>query len=419
MVVDKLTHLPGAGSFAQLLPKHSLSTFNGNLQSPNNLDVSNAELVALSSDKMVSMRIVLHSVNQRFVQQKGFEEAKFEVVPESSSSFDSDRVTETVFGFIKESLMRAKENGKSDIEIQEMFNQAREGIAQGFGQALQELSELNKLTEDIQVGVAKSQEDINQLLDELYQSYFPAANQNGGDDEIAEPSQAQNNQLHSNNHQTASDVEKYRQSYRYMDQRESDLTITTNDGDEINISFYSNEVASASFGYHNNSQSGHERIAISAGYGKEIGYSISIDGELDEGEREAITALLQDIDKVQESFYNGNVYEAFEHAQNIGFDSSELSSMSLDLTQKQSFKAKQAYQEVAAIGHENVGSDKSLRPALDFVAEFKALREKANSLININHQQFLSVFQQLSIVKFAQEPDKADKINEKVGELDV
>ncbi|WP_448549612.1 DUF5610 domain-containing protein [Thalassotalea fusca] len=415
--MDKLTHLPGAGSYAQLLPKRSLSTFNGNLQSPHNLDVANAELVALSSDKMVSMRIVLHSVNQRFAQHNGFEEAKFEVIPESPSSFDSDTVTETVFGFIKESLMRAKENGKSDIEIQEMFDQAREGITQGFGQALQELSELNKLTEEIQLGVAKSQEEINHRLDELYASFFP----NSISNEEVKPSLNKSNDLRESNANKVEDnvVEKYSANYRYNDNRESALSIMTNDGDEIHINFYSNELTAVRFGYHSNSSSGNEKFAISAGYGKETGYSIAIKGELDEDEREAIATLLQDIDKVQESFYNGNVSQAYEYAQSIGFDSNELSSMSLDLTQKQTFKAKQTYQEVAAIGHEKVDRDKSLRPVLDFVAEFRALKEKASLFVNINNQQFLSVFHQLSIVKFAQEPDKAKKINETVNELDV
>ena len=69
-------------------------------------------------------------------------------------------------------------------------------------------------------------------------------------------------------------------------------------------------------------------------------------GNLDEGEQQALSNLLQDVEKLSSSFFGGDLGGALEQAMQLGFDGNELASMSLNLRQESFSSVSRAYNSV-------------------------------------------------------------------------
>lgn len=287
----------------------------------------------------------------------------------SDTGFDFEQVAENVMHFISSTILDAKRNGASEEELHSMFSQAKEGIEQGFSEAIDELSRGGLLTEDIEQGIQKSYDMLQNGVDQLHRHVF------GKEDE-----------------RTAT-INAVSSSMEYGKMNTGDLVIMTNDGDEVTLSFESIqafqqqlEVASANrpaaggfpeinalqyyesidamshgasevYGsndsgdyytfseYHEKYSAGSEVIALDNGnQGAMIGsmsyqhyessaLSFSVKGELDQDELSAISDLVAQLSGVAEEFYSGDVYKAFEMGLAVGYDESELSGFALQLTQ--------------------------------------------------------------------------------------
>lgn len=71
-------------------------------------------------------------------------------------------------------------------------------------------------------------------------------------------------------------------------------------------------------------------------------------GDLDEGEMTAINQLLTSVDDIATEFYQGNVNQAFQKTLDLEFDSSELSSLDLNLQRTPTMSALAAYESTAS-----------------------------------------------------------------------
>ncbi|CBL46736.1 Hypothetical protein HDN1F_31530 [gamma proteobacterium HdN1] len=125
------------------------------------------------------------------------------------------------------------------------------------------------------------------------------------------------------------------------DQRQFNLQVTTQDGDVITV----------------NVSSLRGLQAAAEGLGDRTGvmssddqYSFDVQGELDDGERQALNDLFAKVNEVAAKFYDGNVEAAFNQAAAIGYDQNELTGFSANMTQTQTMMATQAYAGVAQAG---------------------------------------------------------------------
>ncbi|HET8707072.1 MAG TPA: hypothetical protein VFM46_12290, partial [Pseudomonadales bacterium] len=75
-------------------------------------------------------------------------------------------------------------------------------------------------------------------------------------------------------------------------------------------------------------------------------FSYSVDGSLDEDEQKALESLFSDANKLAESFYSGNVEEAFAQAGKMQFNTNEIASFSLKMSQQEAYAKTEAYQKV-------------------------------------------------------------------------
>ena len=146
-----------------------------------------------------------------------------------------------------------------------------------------------------------------------------------------------------------------------------DIQVQTKEGDIVTISFDQATSASQSALY---AEQGNSQLSIfqqSSSF--ESSFSLSIEGDLNEDELQSLSGLFDKMSKVSHEFFNGNVNEAFEHAQKIGFDTEQIAAFSLDLNMKSSVEAIAAYQQVKK-PEQTVNTD-LIKQARDFLSETK------------------------------------------------
>lgn len=134
--------------------------------------------------------------------------------------------------------------------------------------------------------------------------------------------------------------------------RSVDFSLRTADGDTVSIKV-ADLVASRYQMGAMSEESGDFFAALSKSSSYQSGFALQIDGELDGDEVRAINDLLAQISEIGSAFFDGDFQLAFEEALNVGFDSSEIASFSLDLMRVE----RSQVGVYAEIGKDSVGRD--------------------------------------------------------------
>ena len=357
--------------------------------------------VALTGNGKLGMKVVQQSISLQFSSNSReiiTSEEIEEIEEKNKSLFDFEKVAENVLNFIGGRIRLAKEEGSSEVELGEMFSQARSGVTSGFEQALGELEELAVLDDELTDGIEKSRGLIFQGIDDLEQSYFP--NENKATEPVDEI-------INSSNAITSMSSEIYAAS-----SRTSDLQITTLDGDRVSISFSDIQQAMQSERF-SSSEQGEMRESSSSSY-RSSNFSYTIEGDISDDEQEAIAALIKDVNTLQKDFFNGDIEKAFNHAVNLGFDSDQISEFSMELYQSKTTRVSQTYNEVASSDEkESPSQDKELRPLLDFVKQLQLLQNRTDDLLMKQEEQFTNIFEKV----FSAEFSHLEKFNENMSKL--
>lgn len=251
------------------------------------------------------------------------------------SPFDFKEIAKNVLSFVEKALQKAKSNGADDDKLASMLDKARQGIEDGFGQAREELEGMGQLNDEIEQGIGKSYDAIQDGLAKIEENLFGTG------------VQGPQGMMSAGMVAGAYEV-------NYSMDRSSSLSITTNDGDKVTINFaeamaYQRSEAAAIYG----ADDGEGNQVAGAAYQMSesryhaSGFSFSVEGELDEDEKAAIAELVQDVSELADEFFNGDLDKAFEQAQELGYDDSELSGFALNMTQVETVSVAAAYQQVA------------------------------------------------------------------------
>jgi hypothetical protein len=368
--------------------------------------------LALSNRSSISMKIVFQSVSSKISENFNRALPENNIVPPNiatkdplgegnalTSFFDFEEVARTVMEFVGGSILAAQANGASDDELKEMFEQGRAGANLGIDQAIGELKDLAMLDDDLSQGIEKSRDLINQNISDLYSTVFP--DEEGLNSDVA---------LDNQNIRSASlDSGLYTSN-----SKNSDLSITTTDGDIVSISFSELQqyASKESYQYEEGSKGVAENYSMASSEYHEVNFSYSVEGELDDEEKAAIEALIKDVNSLQKDFFSGNVDQAFEKAIELGFDNEQISNFSMDLQQTKTSYVSQTYTEVAEYDEKVLpNANKELRPLIDFLDQFKQLQEKADSILSKNDDAFGQLLDAVFKAEFGEDKENKEKLD--------
>ena len=360
-------------------PRFSNSHHVGNSSQP--LGNKSPEAVSLSDKSVVALKMVHQSLSAKFSSMHGFNNEIEAPENEQSNIFDFEAVAKNVMAFVNSSLSAAKSRGASTSELEEMLGQARQGANNGIDEAIEELSELNVLDDELTEGIEQARDLINAGFDETQKNLL-------GD----------NAGISTNSPTLTSHAVEYGNESYASQSNSSDLSITTADGDVVTISFSAlqENQTSENLSYSANQNGSEISYQQSTSSYSEMNFSFSVEGDLDKEELHAIQSLIKDISKIEKDFFAGNIDKAFNRALELGYDEEQLSSFNLELRQTQTSYVSQAYSEVANYNaDENEELNSVVRPVLDFIGDFKKLQDNANKILEKNSNNESDQFHKL------------------------
>jgi len=241
---------------------------------------------------------------------------------ESSNSglFDAEGVAKNILGFVSNAINDAKENGATPEKLEKMLTDAQKGMRKGLSEASKALSESGLLTDEISIGIKK----VGDLLSEGVQTL--------------------SDNLFKTDKAALTGLSSYREASHYSLTKEGDYRITTKEGDEINITFNADYLQQSASAVRLSDQS--FEYAASQQSSFQAAFSIEINGELNDDEQQAVNALMGSLQNVSELFFSGDFDAAFERAQAVSMDSSQLASFSMDLQRTETVASIKEYQQI-------------------------------------------------------------------------
>lgn len=248
-----------------------------------------------------------------------------------------------ILGFIEQRLTDRKAEGASDVELDSLLQQAREGIDKGFEQARADLEKLGLMTEELSGEIDQSYDLALNGLEALKVKFGlaePAPQAVPGSNQVVPVA----NTPEPVNSAPVSDVRtqvdatpgKTLESSRlsYQSGMRGSLMITTRDGDKV----YLDETLIESLRYKNvtRSDGSYERFSAASQYTQEL----RVVGSLDEDEMSAIQDLVDKASEIAGLMQSDDFQAALEQAMALEFDTSEIASFALQLTRVEVFTSK-------------------------------------------------------------------------------
>lgn len=214
---------------------------------------------------------------------------------------------ENILRHVRNGLNQLRVQGADAGRLEQRLQAAREGIDKGYAEATDMLKGLGLLNDELKSEIAAGRELVNKGLDEL------AGN-------ISNPQPEPVLTARTDSLQVANAFS---------------LQVLTREGDRVTVSFSQTQGISQS-----RSAAG-ESMTLSS----ERSWSMEVAGSLSEAERTALTGLFDDVQSLSERFFAGDIGRALGDAMELGFDGTQLASMSLNLVQQTSVVSTRAYSQ--------------------------------------------------------------------------
>jgi hypothetical protein len=327
---------------------------------------------------------------------------KDDVTDLATNDFSPAKIAERISKFVAMGLENARNEGRSEAEIQSKYEAAMSGVKKGFEEAREILDGLNFLTEDIASNIDKTEDLTFKALEAL------------------DPSASNSPSLPVYHTQVAA-AERFKSAETFS------LDLKTQDGDSVQILFANQSSQEMSYGHVNDGQ-GNSATSFQFSQSQSSALQFQVSGDLDEGELEAINKLIEDVSKIANEFFNGDVQKAFEQATEFKMDKTELSSMHLQLTKSQEYSAASSYRGIQNNATPDVGKlaghllnnfDQAIeRPELGFLKDvasvsqqlLDSLVQQDSRFIDANEEQQSSF--QASLAKIREVIDSLSSITE-------
>lgn len=300
--------------------------------------------------------------------------------------FTPEKVAERISTFVARGLEAARQNGRSEEEIQQLYNAAVKGVEKGIAEAREILDGLGVLSGQIATDVDQTETLTHKKLGELN----PAR------------------------HTAVANYSQLLGAARYQQAESLSLTVQTQDGDKVSINFSHSSRLETVRGQEHTPRYSAEVFDISRSESSQ--YHFSIDGNLDNQEIDALQSLINDMADLSNEFFNGDLQSAFEMASQYDMDNSQLAAMSLRLTQTTQSAAASQYQRVEQL--DQPPSAKKLGHLLQDIST-AAQRPELGFLENAQDlgQQLLDNLTRQDIRYSAAEPEKQARYDQHLNML--
>ena len=385
-----------------------LSSTNSNLQSISSTErmkaffkpsseLSNTKQSQQNYHEQLKLSISSQTDSGRQVFSKSIE-FSLGIKTESSYEFkvpSPKDVAATVLGFVENRINAEKAAGASTEKLNNLMAQAKSGIEKGYGQAKKDIEGLGLMTDKLSKDISEGFDLINVGLDKINQEINnpglakeanqPAPGQQAPVNSAPNKESIASSNLFDPEKNTVRDTDLNKKagqsiassvSIKQLTENTADFVLNTQEGDQILIRM--SDLQQSSYMKNN---SGEE-----ASLGQSFRFELSVKGDLNEQELQAINSVLEQVDNISSLFFSDQFEAAFSSALNLGFDAEQIASFSLDLSKLQV----QEVRVYESSSKDALDSYKRNQPLINMAQQFERLEsllepldrfEKLNSMI--------------------------------------
>ncbi|OEC35659.1 hypothetical protein A7D27_26230 [Pseudomonas sp. 1D4] len=276
----------------------------------------------------------------RVAQRLGIDPAT--LAGKTQDDYTPDKVAGRILDFVGGRIQAEAANGADPEKLQKMLDQARQGVEKGFAEAKKILQGMGVLGGKIASDIEDTFQRVQDGLDRIGSTYGLGGTPAGDTSSVSRAAVS------------ASTSTLVARSSTF------DLEVTTREGDTLKISIaqasanWSSTSASASStrtsGNGGTSTSTSAQVSASSGSLQIGGWSVQIEGNLNDDEKAALTDLLGQVQDISSKFYSGDLSGAFDRALALNMNGDQLASMSLNLSQTTYAQATSTYGAVSEEG---------------------------------------------------------------------
>lgn len=266
-----------------------------------------------------------------------------------ATDYSPDAVAQRILGFVGQRLEQEKANGADVQRLQNLYQQATKGIAQGLQEARGVLSKAGVFNGDIHKNYTATEEKLKEGMQALHERLFAPAPQAGISQGM------------------------FMQSALY-ESRSFSLEVRTQEGDVVTLNVRSAQghgVAQSA-----TQQAGLAGMQLNIAQSSAFQLDFSVEGDLNDKEQRALTELFGNINQLADRFYQGDIEQAFKKALSIGYDGSQIAGFALELRQTQVYQATAAYGNVAKLGNSQASAVQGFMPLADFARDIMNTAEQ-------------------------------------------
>lgn len=240
--------------------------------------------------------------------------------------FSPEKVAGKILSFIDSAIGAARANGADPAAIEKKQADAKAAIEKGFGEARDILQSFGAWSGAVKDNAEKTLDLINKGLTERAAGQAPQAAPTQGAGAVQSASLA---------------------TYDAKRAETFEMEIKTREGDVVKLSYATNQASGFSASRVADGNGVTEELSAYSSQSKSL--SFSVQGDLNDDEKQAIANLMKGVDKLAQDFYGGDMQGAMQHAMALDMNQEQLSNVSLDLSYTQSRRAVSAYQQVGAL----------------------------------------------------------------------
>lgn len=321
----------------------------GHHHAPGQLKRPDAALPATtgSNAAQIEQTLALAYEKLQVTASRGVVGAESTTAAPAETDFSPQAVTDRIMGFVKDRLETERANGASEAKLQDLYQQAVSGVEKGLREAKDIIQAQGLFQGEVQDNfydtVTRLADGLEALGEELFGVELETAPSQPLPAVVAQSSEV-----------------------AFQRDRSFEMEVVTQDGDTIKLF-----INSGQSGYANQSSvqgDGVELQSLNAGFASYDNLSFSVEGELDAGEITALNDLFGQVNAVAETFYGGNVAQAFDQAMNVGMDSEELAAFAVDIQQSETVAVRDTY--VAIDNMSGAARDNSFADVMPRLGEF-------------------------------------------------
>ena len=314
------------------------------------------------SELQTPQDVIQKALNRAYAQiSAGFDSAGINTPAAAEfEPLSAEQAAGNILGFIERRLAMDVAEGATQEQLASRLDAGLEGFKKGFAEAEEQLEALGMLNEHVAQDIGRTFDLVTNGIDLLRERFLT--------DQVQVPPEEEAPVYDAGSLMGSS------ASYDFAQKNTFSFSLTTADGDKVNITASAAEAYSAQRSY---DESG-RRQSISFSNNQQ--FRLTVEGELDEDELKAINDLLGQVNDLASDFFSGDYDQAFKEALDIGYDASEITGFALRLTHTEVQRFSEAYTADRNSGDSGNTFAERMEPIGRFAQQFLAALESSSAL---------------------------------------